>query len=179
MISWLLKLSSCSADVDTQNLQFRLHGRVSKRSLSAALPSRRVFFMDSNPINMTVADLSVYQVLTALDNAQRELGFVHGDMRIANIMEHRPRDDAEAGDNEFVPRGYKTDGKLQSADEFKLPGGVSIIVHLNLPMPAGSRFMAMTSEIDDSTYSKSPRVRMILAARIFRAGCQCFDVAGY
>ena len=62
-------------------------------------------------------------MLTALDVAGRELGFVHGDMRIANIMEHRPRDDAQAGDNEFVPRGFKADvGKLQSADEFKLPG---------------------------------------------------------
>ena len=37
-----------------------------------------------------------FQVLTALDIAGRELGFVHGDMRIANIMEHRPRDDAQA-----------------------------------------------------------------------------------
>ncbi len=35
-------------------------------------------------------------MLTALDIAGRELGFVHGDMRIANIMEHRPRDDAQA-----------------------------------------------------------------------------------
>ena len=65
------------------------------------------------------------QVLTALERAHRELGFVHGDMRIANIMEHRPRDDAEAGDNEYVPRGFHTDGKLQSADEFKLPGADS------------------------------------------------------
>ena len=69
-------------------------------------------------------------MLTALDIAHRELGFMHGDMRIANIMEHRPRDDAKAGDNEFVPRGFKnTDGKLQSADEFKLPGESSRTVH--------------------------------------------------
>ena len=61
-------------------------------------------------------------MLTALDRAGSELGFVHGDMRIANIMEHRPRDDVQAGDQEFVPRGFKAVGKLQSADEFKLPG---------------------------------------------------------
>ncbi len=113
-------------------------------------------------------------MLTALDIAARELGFVHGDMRIANIMEHRPRDDAQAcvirsnsiysqsqsqsqsknmtlhglkpvnlldkpgkqmpckqaGDQEFLPRGFKREiGKLQSADEFKLPGAPSRGIH--------------------------------------------------
>ena len=79
------------------------------------------------------------QVLTALDRADRELGFVHGDMRIANIMEHRPR--GEYKDPEYIPRGYHVAGSkrssrkkaeeaaadvsavLTSEDTFQLPGG--------------------------------------------------------
>ena len=71
--------------------------------------------------------LLLAQVLTALDVAQQRLGFFHGDMRIANIMEHRPDDVSEI--HQFLPRGYKAEeakGKeLLSTDEFHLPGAPS------------------------------------------------------
>ena len=81
------------------------------------------------------------QVLTALDRAHRELGFVHGDMRIANIMEHRPE-----GGGEVLPHGFRAEtggrgawkpradlagaqgrresgaSELTSVNEFQLPG---------------------------------------------------------
>lgn len=53
----------------------------------------------------------MYQVFSALDRGNRELGYVHRDMRISNVMEHRP--DAKL----ILPKGYK--GK---AKQFKLPG---------------------------------------------------------
>lgn len=59
---------------------------------------------------------SASQILTALDRADRELGFMHGDMRIANIMEHRP--DEEGNDDEAnVPRGFRAKGKKHGAEK--------------------------------------------------------------
>lgn len=103
------------------------------------------------------------QVLTALDRADRELGFVHGDMRIANIMEHRPS--RENKDPEFLPRGYHVAGSkrssrkraeeaaadapaiLTSEDKFHLPGVGMISVVLNVtygPLCCGKFALAVS-----------------------------------
>ncbi|CAL8466107.1 g5643 [Coccomyxa elongata] len=54
----------------------------------------------------------MYQVFSALDRGNRELGYVHRDMRISNIMEHRPNA------NLVLPKGFNK-GKAKA---FKLPG---------------------------------------------------------
>ena len=93
----------------------------------------------SQSLQPSSVSLIFLQVLTALDRAQRELGFVHGDMRIANIMEHRIN--GASPEPEFLPRGFHAQAKkrssvertrgqaehdsglgLLSEDEFKLPG---------------------------------------------------------
>ncbi len=56
--------------------------------------------------------LSFLQVFSALDRGNRELGYVHRDMRISNIMEHRPNA------NLVLPKGFNK-GRAKA---FKLPG---------------------------------------------------------
>ena len=76
-------------------------------------------------------------MFTALDHANRELGFTHGDMRIANVMEHRP--DMEA----ILPKGFM--GKHQAKDQkhhlkdkmFKLPGAPPCLSRTRLGQVAG------------------------------------------
>eukprot|EP00884_Botryococcus_braunii_P010520 jgi/Botrbrau1/1946/Bobra.0005s0038.1 len=67
------------------------------------------------------------QVFAALDLAWRELGFRHRDMRVANVLEHRPDDPTI-----YLPKGYSKHQKrlysLLGADDpnpFKLPGDKS------------------------------------------------------
>jgi hypothetical protein len=63
-------------------------------------------------------------VFAALDLAWRELGFRHRDMRVANILEHRPE-----GQTFVLPKGYSHHKQrlysllgADSPNTFKLPG---------------------------------------------------------
>lgn len=58
----------------------------------------------------------MYQVFGYLHTAWTEIGFTHGDLNCANVMEHRG--DAET----YLPKGFGDDDKSKKTPLFKLPG---------------------------------------------------------
>ena len=83
------------------------------------------------------------QVFTAIDKAETRLGFVHHDLRIQNIMEHR------ADAKPLLPKGFASKSQrrqvgLRASNEpnvFRLPGGTLFLAcaALNPAGPVGTR----------------------------------------
>ncbi|KAK9817000.1 hypothetical protein WJX72_008078 [[Myrmecia] bisecta] len=86
------------------------------------MPLNKRMWKDERFANARYVLEMLRQVFAALDRANRELGFVHGDMRIANIMEHRPEMET------ILPKGFAGKSQLKAQKHavrdqmFKLPG---------------------------------------------------------
>ncbi|KAK9814144.1 hypothetical protein WJX72_001224 [[Myrmecia] bisecta] len=96
-----------------------LQGLVLDKLNGTPLDSRLWKDESFNDINYVIEMLR--QVCAALNEAFRELGFIHKDLRLANIMEHRP----EGGGKAVYPKGFVSKQQRQEAIDagvFKLPG---------------------------------------------------------
>lgn len=84
-------------------------------------------------------------MFAALDLAWRDLGFSHRDMRVANVLEHRP-DDATI----YLPKGYSKHKKrlysllgTDDPNEFKLPGAPAHLKGASYPACICQRWVSL------------------------------------